>query len=636
MANIKSKFIKSSVKFFSTRAFLILLGFCLVAISIFLWKTQETRNLAQIISSTESKARHYASETEIRYNNIYKSLGHLASRSASRGESDTAEWAKDAIYYIDTFTGIKSIAWVDETYHIRQIVPLQDNLPYMNQSASAFDGNPSDVNLWVPVYDGEEFKGYILGTIAIDIFISPVLSEINDDYMLQLSDEGIVIFTSANWKEPQEGFVVSKTITFENTTVLNLTFAPTGELLDSGIIAAKRTLFFSLLFSLITLIAVYFAQKYSAAAAISESHYRDLFDASQDAIFMSNRNGKFKDANPAAMKMVGYSLNELQQMGGDDLLAPTEILPSDTYSRMLAAGGAQEISLRHKDGQLIAVDLVLSPIREGETQKYVLAIARDITDRVKAEEEKRQMEARLRQAQKLESIGTLASGVAHEINNPIMGIMNYAQLIHDRIDPAEGRLREFSAGIIHETKRVAKIVHNLLTFSRQEKYAHSPARMIDIVEDTLTLIRTIIKKDQITLEVDIPDDLPTIKCRSQQIQQVLMNLLTNARDALNQRYPEYDPDKIVSVMTRLLEKDGRRWLRTTVEDHGVGVPEEVRERIFDPFFTTKDRAIGTGLGLSISLGIVQDHHGQLTLESEEGQPTRFHLDLPVDNGWDVG
>lgn len=260
----------------------------------------------------------------------------------------------------------------------------------------------------------------------------------------------------------------------------------------------------------------------------------------------------------------------------------------------------------------------------------------DVTEQMRAEEEKQQLETHLRQQQKLESIGTLASGVAHEINNPITGIMNYAQLIHDRIDPAESRLREFSAGIIEETKRVTKIVHNLLTFSRQEKQSHSPARISDIVDDTLSLIRTVIKRDQITLEVDVPDDLPQIKCRSQQIQQVLMNLLTNARDALNERYPEYDPDKTITVTVRPFEKDGCRWLRTTVEDHGAGIPTEIRERIFDPFFTTKDRATGTGLGLSICLGIVQDHLGALTFEGEEDQLTRFHLDLPVDNGWEIG
>ncbi|MBT7782010.1 MAG: HAMP domain-containing protein [Anaerolineae bacterium] len=260
----------------------------------------------------------------------------------------------------------------------------------------------------------------------------------------------------------------------------------------------------------------------------------------------------------------------------------------------------------------------------------------EITERVRAEEEKQQMEIHLLQQQKLESIGTLASGVAHEINNPLMGIMNYAQLIHNRIDPAEDQLREFAGEIVFESERVAEIVRNLLTFSRQEKESHSLVQISTIVNGTLSLIRTIIKRDQIRLEVDLPDNLPQIKCRSQQIQQVLMNLLTNARDALNEHYPAYDSDKVISLRVNLFKKEGRKWLRITVEDHGVGIPDKNRERIFDPFYTSKDRALSTGLGLSISLGIVQDHHGKLTFESEEGQPTRFYLDLPVDNVWETG
>ena len=294
-----------------------------------------------------------------------------------------------------------------------------------------------------------------------------------------------------------------------------------------------------------------------------------------------------------------------------------------------------ELRLKTRNGKNRITHTICDPIvKDGKVVK-LMGTFQDITERKQMEEEKQQMEVHLRQQQKLESIGTLASGVAHEINNPIMGIMNYATLISERLDPSQSQLREFANEIGHETERVAKIVRNLLTFARQEKQSHSPARITDIVDGTLSLIQTIIKRDQITLEVDVPDDLPEIKCRSQQIQQVLMNLLTNARDAVNARYPEYDPKKIINISVHLFEKEGRRWLRTTVEDHGVGIPVEIRERIFDPFYTTKDRATGTGLGLSISLGIVQDHHGELSFESEEGQPTRFHLDLPVDNGWDL-
>jgi signal transduction histidine kinase len=138
------------------------------------------------------------------------------------------------------------------------------------------------------------------------------------------------------------------------------------------------------------------------------------------------------------------------------------------------------------------------------------------------------------------------------------------------------------------------------------------------------------RHDQLTLEVDVPKDLPLIECRNQQIRQVVMNLLTNARDALNQKYPKHDANKKILITARAFAKDGRTWLRTTVEDHGPGIPEELRVRIFDPFFSTKPRDRGTGLGLSISHSIVKDHGGTLGVESEVGQWTRFHMDLPVE------
>jgi PAS domain S-box-containing protein len=254
--------------------------------------------------------------------------------------------------------------------------------------------------------------------------------------------------------------------------------------------------------------------------------------------------------------------------------------------------------------------------------------------RRQAEEAKQALEAQLLQSQKLESIGTLASGVAHEINNPLMGMINYAELINSRTK--DDTLKEFSAGIIEEGDRVAKIVRNLLSFARQDKESHSPAQIKDIIDASLSLIGSVLRKDQITLTVDISEGLPSVKCRSQQIQQVIINLLTNARDALNERYPDYDENKIVKISAKPYEKDRVEWIRTTVEDHGAGIPDDVAERIFEPFFTTKPRDVGTGLGLSVSYGLIKDHHGELSVEIEPGKFTRFHIDLPVNNGWNVG
>ena len=270
----------------------------------------------------------------------------------------------------------------------------------------------------------------------------------------------------------------------------------------------------------------------------------------------------------------------------------------------------------------------------GTPYRWIGAIT-DVTDRKALEAERAQLEIQARHHQKLEAIGTLAGGVAHEINNPITGIMNYAQLIADAAAPGS-RAAEYAGEIVRETERVATIVRNLLQFARHEKQAHSPARLADIIEQTLSLLRAVFRREQITLTMDVPEALPALNCRSQQIQQVLMNLLTNARDALNEKYPGHDADKTIRITVQRFEQAGRSWLRLTVADQGPGIPSEIQARIFDPFFTTKPRDKGTGLGLSISHGIVQDHHGRLHFETAPGTGTQFHLDLPVDNGWRMG
>jgi len=291
------------------------------------------------------------------------------------------------------------------------------------------------------------------------------------------------------------------------------------------------------------------------------------------------------------------------------------------------------IVLRDGTVRTLHSSALLQRDREG-TPVRMIGAAQDVTEARQSEAQRRELETQLRQQQKLESIGTLAGGVAHEINNPINGIMNYAQLIKDDLED-DGPIVELADEIIVETKRVATIVRNLLAFARPEKQAHSPAEMCDIVEATLSLVHTVIRHDQITFEADVPGDLPKVKCRSQQIQQVLMNLLTNARDALNERYPEHDSNKIIRLSARVIEKEGKPWIRTTVEDRGVGIDPEIQDRIFDPFFTTKGRDRGTGLGLSISHGIAREHHGELRVESKPGEYTRFHLELPVDSGWEL-
>lgn len=288
-----------------------------------------------------------------------------------------------------------------------------------------------------------------------------------------------------------------------------------------------------------------------------------------------------------------------------------------------------EFNVNAKDGSVLTWDFYSAYIGKlNDGRRMVMSVAIDITSQTLLQEEKRKLNNRLNQQQRLESIGTLASGVAHEINNPINGIMNYSQMILDTEDKVE-EVQEYAENILNETNRIATIVRNLLEFSRRGKQEFSFVQFDEILNQTLSLVNTIIKHDQIELQINIPDDMPSIKCRSQQIQQVLMNLLTNAKDALNRKYEGYHENKLIIISCKLIEKNNAKFMQIIIEDHGAGIPPSVQENIFDPFFTTKGRSEGTGLGLSISYNIIQEHKGYLTFDTKKDLCTRFIIELPL-------
>jgi PAS domain S-box-containing protein len=245
--------------------------------------------------------------------------------------------------------------------------------------------------------------------------------------------------------------------------------------------------------------------------------------------------------------------------------------------------------------------------------------------------ERREAEAQVIQASKLASIGELAAGVGHEINNPVNGIMNCADILLRQFDEDSDN-HQFAKLILSEADRIAKIVRNLLSFSRQDKESHSPARLCDIVDKVLSLSTKRFMKSHIKLIVDVPQDLPKLRCRNEQLQQVLMNLLINSLHALDEKYPAQHPDKCLYITAAQHSLNGTPGLRLTVEDHGAGIAPANIRRLFDPFFTTKGRDKGTGLGLSVSRSMVKDHDGTIAVESEIGTFTRFLVDLPLKHG----
>ena len=289
----------------------------------------------------------------------------------------------------------------------------------------------------------------------------------------------------------------------------------------------------------------------------SEEQFRAMFETASIGMAQADVcTGQWLRVNAKLCAITGYPAEELLRLRVSEVTHPEDREQDWQAFQRVVRGDAPDYRMEKryvcKDGTLVWVNVNMTVIRDAAGQPLrTMATIEDITDRKRLEVERIGLEAQLRQQQKLEAIGTLASGVAHEINNPINGILNYAQLIADKGEPGS-QAATYAGEIIHETERVATIVRNLLQFARQEKHTYSLARPADLVEQTLSLVRAVLRRDQITLTVDVPEDLPALKCRSQQIQQVVMNLLTNARDALNAKYPGYHADKTIRITAREL------------------------------------------------------------------------------------
>lgn len=266
-------------------------------------------------------------------------------------------------------------------------------------------------------------------------------------------------------------------------------------------------------------------------------------------------------------------------------------------------------------------ELSYTPFKDVDGQKKVLILQRDVT-------EEKIMHAEAMRAAQLASVGKLAAGVAHEINNPVNGIINYAQIIQDESGDSEV-LAEISEKIIREGERVANIVSNLLSFARQHDEELHEVHIDEVVQASVDLISHQLLKNSIILEVDSLENLPPVLSHFQQLQQVFLNLFNNARFALNQKYSGKDPQKKIIISGEVIERNGREYLQVTFKDMGTGIPAELRSRIFEPFFSSKTDGEGTGLGLSICKDIITKHKGYLKVETEPGIYTAMIINLHV-------
>jgi len=366
-------------------------------------------------------------------------------------------------------------------------------------------------------------------------------------------------------------------------------------------------------------------KKKDQALAGSLARLRALMDNANDGISLIDAEGVLIDVNPRMLAILGRSRDEvvghhIEEFPAQDAVADHP----EAFRQAVVRGGGDvlDVPFRRRDGKDALVDFSLSVVEIG-SERVVLAIGRDVT-------EYRSLERQLRQAQKMEAVGRLAGGVAHDFNNVLTAIFGYADLVMEDL-PADSPSRQDLEEVRKAAQRASALTRQLLAFSRQQVLAPVVLSLNDLVEDIDKMLRRMIGED-VELGLKLTENLGNVRADPGQIQQVLLNLVVNARDAM----PKGGRLLIETANADLTEAYAEQhqpvipgpYVRLAVSDTGMGMTPEIVGRIFEPFFTTKEKGKGTGLGLSTVYGIVKQSSGYVWVYSEPGRGTTFKVYLP--------
>jgi len=367
--------------------------------------------------------------------------------------------------------------------------------------------------------------------------------------------------------------------------------------------------------------------------ARSRESYRALVEAVDDAVLVADfESGNFTDANPAACALFGISREAFQVMKGKEL-HPVEVHDRvDLMSAALRISGhayMPHLLFQRAGGERFWGSVWLSRFQAAGAALFV-AVIRDVSENVSRERalerslrELKEAQAQLVRAGKLSAVGALGAGIAHELNQPLTAIQGFTQRVLRRPDDPVGAHLEDLEIVLRESRRAANIVDNIRTFAREGGFHPQPVEPMRPVEDALILMAQQLRSRGVEVRVESGADLPRVSADRAKLQQVFLNLLTNARDAMD-TLPDGAPRRL--LISSALQGDHVLY---AVEDTGPGVCEPVRSRLFEPFVTDKPLGAGTGLGLSISRSIAREHRGDLTYTPAPGGGARFALRVPV-------
>lgn len=376
----------------------------------------------------------------------------------------------------------------------------------------------------------------------------------------------------------------------------------------------------------------------SLRQAESDALHKAVVDTSLDCIIIIDGEGSVVDFNPAAEKLFGHSRNEAIGREIASLIIPEAYRAAHHagLARYLASGRTSVIGRRvemeaiAKNGQLIPVELALADVSTG-SKRFFTAHIRDLTPAKTAQFEiERQREA-LYQKEKLAALGSLLSGVAHELNNPLSIVLGQAMMLRQKVSheaatlPAAQDLAERALRIENAANRCARIVKTFLAMARQRKAERNYVSLPAVIRDAVELLAYSLKTSDVTLSAEVDPTLPETFADADLLHQVLVNLIVNARQALEEKGGAER-----RVILKAVHDTQTNTIVITVRDNGPGIPATIRNRIFDPFFTTKPQDHGTGIGLAVSRGLIEAHAG--TLELARPQPksgAEFVIRLPI-------
>lgn len=360
----------------------------------------------------------------------------------------------------------------------------------------------------------------------------------------------------------------------------------------------------------------------------SEERYRTLFEDSRDAVFITTPDGRIIDINPAGLSLFGYETkDDFKSLNAGQFYSdPAE---RDFFRRSIEVNGFVkdlELKLKRKDGERLVVSMTATAVRDKQGDITAFrGIVRDMTNYKKLEQQ-------LLHSQKMEAVGQLTGGIAHDFNNILTGIIGYSSVLLMRDGHGQADM-DYIRHIQGLAERAAKLTQGLLAFSRKQVVSLAPTDLNDIIRGIEHLITKVVRED-IEFRVDIYDGSLVVMADSGQIEQVIINLIANAKDAM----PSGGRMTISTALTRFDEeaaaaysglKGPGAYACLSVSDTGTGMDEETKGRIFEPFFTTKEVGKGTGLGLSIVYGIMSGHSGAINVYSEPGVGTTFKAYLPI-------